>query len=147
MDKEFTPKLLTEFRIDYGKCISKELKAAGLNDFETSYGMIIRALSYYKKMTMKELATDISRDKSTVTVLVRKLEEKGYVTRMDNPADQRSKFIVLTSKAENLYESLNHITTKVNELMWTGIEDAEGEQFMNTLDKILTNVKKHANRK
>lgn len=137
------PKLLSEFRMEYGKCISEHLKAEGLNDFETSYGLIIRSLALNGQLTMKELAKSIARDKSTVTVLVRNLEKKNYVKRINNPDDFRSKYIVLTDKSKDISQKLDCIGSHVNDQLWDGIGELETKQFLETLAKITENVKKH----
>lgn len=141
MDKRMVPKLMTEFRLEYSKCISQALKAENLDDFETSYGLIVRALTVHECLTMKELAQAISRDKSTVTVLVRKLEAKGYVQRLPNPLDHRSKLIALTSKTETVASILDDIGYNVNEKVWRGIKEEDIMQFMNTLGQMTNNLK------
>ena len=45
----------------------------------SSHGYILYLLSQHQKLSMKELADGINRDKSTTTVLIRKLRESGLV--------------------------------------------------------------------
>lgn len=49
--------------------IEKQLLEAGINDLHTSHGSIIFTLLKKGSMTMKELAKEIHRDKSTLTAL------------------------------------------------------------------------------
>jgi len=141
MDNRYVPKLMTEFRLEYNKCISDELKKENLDDFETSYGLIVTALTNHSQLTMKELAQAISRDKSTVTVLVRKLESKGYVKRLTNPLDQRSKYIALTDKTWRVVDLLDDIGCRVNEKVWRDINELEIIQFMSTLKRMTDNLR------
>lgn len=142
MNNRYVPKLMTEFRIEYDKCISEELQKVNLDDFETSYGLIVTALTMHDKLTMKELAHRISRDKSTVTVLVRKLESKGYVKRLVNPSDHRSHYIALTDKTIQITETLDTIGSYVNKQVWQDINEDQIIQFMSTLHKMTDNLRK-----
>ena len=42
----------------------------------------------------------INRDKSTTTVLVRKLESEGYIKGIPDPDDKRSRIVYLTEKGK-----------------------------------------------
>ena len=82
--------------------LKKRLAQNGFDDFASSHGNILFQLSVNKSITMKELAAKINRDKSTTTVLVRKLEAEGYITGEADPADKRSRIIYLTKKGKKL---------------------------------------------
>lgn len=141
MNKCYLPKIVSEFRMAYDQCIRKALAAEGLNDFDTSYGLIVKALNQKEKLTMKELAQEIGRDKSTVTVLARKLKDKNYVMCIDNPSDHRSKLIVLTDKAKAIVDTLYGISDQVNSQIWCNFDDDEAEQFLASLLKVTENLK------
>ena len=78
--------------------LTDRLKNKGFPDFASSHGNILFQLSVHEKMTMGDLAEKINRDKSTTTVLVRKLEKDGFITGDSDPADKRSRIIYLTEK-------------------------------------------------
>ena len=69
--------------------LKKRLAQNGFDDFASSHGNILFQLSINKAITMKELAAKINRDKSTTTVLVRKLEQEGLVTATTDSSDKR----------------------------------------------------------
>ena len=78
--------------------LKKRLAQNGFDDFASSHGNILFQLSVNKSITMKELAAKINRDKSTTTVLVRKLEQEGLVSVVPSPDDRRNKILSLTQK-------------------------------------------------
>ena len=59
--------------------INRQLSAQGLKELASSHGKIIYFLSQQGQMSLGELSKSINRDKSTTTVLVRKLEGSGLV--------------------------------------------------------------------
>lgn len=58
------------------------LREKGIKDLAYSHVRIIIILSVYKRLSMKEISELISKDKSTVTSLVNKLEKIGYVRKV-----------------------------------------------------------------
>jgi len=57
------------------------------------------------KSTMKGIKEMLSLNASTVTGIVARLEQKGYVARLPDPKDKRSTPIVLTSKGSDLLKN------------------------------------------
>ena len=90
----------------------KRLAEKGLPDFASSHGFILFQLAAEDALTMKELADKINRDKSTATVLVRKLERDGFVKTAPAPGDARSKLVSLTRKGKALQEKAKNIPQK-----------------------------------
>ena len=78
--------------------LSRRLKEKGFDEFASSHGNILFQLSKNEKIKMKQLAEKINRDKSTTTVLVRKLESLGLVKEEPDLNDKRNKIISLTEK-------------------------------------------------
>lgn len=79
------------------KFIENKLKENDLNDLIPTHGNILTALyESDKKLTMKEIAKKIGKDKSTVTSLVNKLIHLGYLTKKQSTLDRRVTYISLT---------------------------------------------------
>jgi DNA-binding MarR family transcriptional regulator len=90
-------------------------------------------------MTMTELAQKINRDKSTTTVLVRKLCRSGFVTRKQSPTDKRIVFISLSPTGREYTKSTAMISKQLNNTCYTGFSDKEKEDVYNLLTKIADN--------
>lgn len=144
VEKGQAPMYMSQFLTSYKKLISKKLEAYGFTDSEPCYGNIIHALSKHGKLTMKALASSIGRDKSTVTVLIRKLELRGVVRKISNPDDLRSKFIELTEKGIIKSQKFEEISEDINQQIWDNISDHEGEVLLEVLMKLINNIDKGA---
>ena len=77
--------------------IEKGLEIKGIKDLYTSHGSIVKTLYLQGPITMKELAMAINRDKSTLTVLVKKLVNNGYISIEKSKDDGRVKIVVLSA--------------------------------------------------
>ena len=69
--------------------LQERLASKGLADFVSSHGNILFQLNTSGSMTMGELAKKINRDKSTTTVLIRKLEDAGFIKKEQDPKDRQ----------------------------------------------------------
>lgn len=119
--------------------ILEQLEARGYGDIATSHGDILSQLYRKKEMNMTELAQCIGRDKSTLTVLVRKLENLGYVERTISAEDQRVRLLRLTPKAEDFYPVFMEIAEGLNEKAFRDFEDYEIEMLRAILGRVIDN--------
>ncbi|MCI1209978.1 MAG: MarR family transcriptional regulator [Treponema sp.] len=120
------------------------LAEKGLPDFASSHGFILFQLSRKTKLTMSEIATRINRDKSTTTVLIRKLEKAGFVKSEVSPADSRSKFIMLTEKGKEYNKVTDGLSKELISTFYRGFSEAEKQQVFALLSRISDNFKKPA---
>ena len=117
----------------------EKLKERGFPDFASSHGNILFQLSVNEKMTMKDLAEKINRDKSTTTVLVRKLESEGFISGEADPADKRSRIIFLTEKGKQFNSIAQELSKELLDTFYKGFNEIEKEQFFQFLQKIKKN--------
>jgi len=66
----------------------------------------IAALVYKGPLTLNKLAKDLRLDKSTTSRMIDILEQKGYVSRLENPVDARVKNLVTTDKGRKLHNKI-----------------------------------------
>ena len=85
---------------------------------------------------MGQLAEKINRDKSTTTVLVRKLEKEGLLEIAPDPMDKRSKSVQLTQKGQKYNETTAEISRELLTTFFKGFSEEEKEDFFNYLKRI-----------
>jgi DNA-binding MarR family transcriptional regulator len=94
-------------------------------------------------MTMGELAERINRDKSTTTVLVRKLEAEGFLTGTPDPSDKRSRIIFLTPKGKQFNKTAKALSEELLSTFYKDFTDEEKDNFFHALLKIQENFQTH----
>ncbi|WP_246588432.1 MarR family winged helix-turn-helix transcriptional regulator [Pelorhabdus rhamnosifermentans] len=105
-----------------------------------SHGEILVHLLTGEKYTMKDLAEKIHRTKPTVTVLIDKLVDLGYVTKEKSREDSRVTFVRLTERGLGLKPSFIEISARVNAIVYKDLSDEEAEYIEATLGKINRNL-------
>lgn len=119
--------------------LQRELNAHGLSGLVPTHGSILHALINNEQLTMKELAAIIRRDKSTVTALVRKLEEMGYVRRCPYPEDNRISLVRITEAGLALKKPFEDISTTFIQTGLKGLTEDEKEHLAAALKVIISN--------
>ena len=97
--------------------IVDSLEKAGLKGIVPSHGDVLMLLFEKGACNMSELARGVKRTKSTMRVLVDKLEKEGYVSKSADPSDSRGVLVELTEKGRALEPVFHNISKGLNELV------------------------------
>ena len=134
-----TLNLVASIRETANQFIINELENHGINGMVPSHGSILNALYSSKSMTMKEIAVKIKRKQPTVTVLIDKLVDLGYVLKIKDTDDTRITNITLTKKGEEFQTIFMEISHKLNKKMHRGLTEDESDMLQNLLERVLKN--------
>lgn len=116
-----------------------ELSKKGLSNIASSHGNILFQLSKVESLSMGELSQKINRDKSTTTVLIRKLIKENLVTESINENDKRNKRISLTNKGKEYTSITSEISNSLLQKFYNGFTENEKQEFSNYLERIKNN--------
>ena len=111
------------------------LRQRGADGIVPSHGDIVHVLLHTESCSMSELARRIGRTKSTVTVLVRKLEQAGYVRRERDASDARGVRISLTVRGKALEPAFQEISDRLESLIRERLSDDEAVRLEELLAK------------
>ena len=97
-----------------------------LDPLDLTYTQYIALLILWERdgLSVKDLGDRMFLDSGTLTPLLRKLEEKGYVSRTRDPADERSVVVTLTPEGRDLRERAVAIPASVGACMNISEQDA-----------------------
>lgn len=88
-----------------------------------------------KSVNVKELGKCLYLDSGTLTPLLKKLESKGFVTRMRSDKDERNLVVAITDEGEKLKDKAVEIPFQIAGC--TNLTSEEGVQLYGILYKIL----------
>lgn len=86
-------------------------------------------------INVKELGDKLYLDSGTLTPLLKKLENKGYITRERSTADERNLVIKITDKGERIKQSAAKIPGKV--ISGVNLEPEKEKMLHSTLYEML----------
>lgn len=88
----------------------------------------------------KDIEKAFNIRRSTATVMLQTLEQKGYIVRQSVEQDARLKKILMTPKAEQYHMKIIEMIGKFNKELELGITAEEKEEFLRILDKVKDNL-------
>ena len=88
----------------------------------------------------KDIEKEFNIRRSTATVMLQKLEQKGYLSRESTDGDGRLKRIVLTDKAEDAHREIRRQIDAFHAELEAGLTGEEKEIFLEICDKIMKNL-------
>lgn len=88
----------------------------------------------------KDIEKEFNIRRSTATIMMQGLEQKGYIRRSPVEYDARLKKIELTEKAKKQQKMLRHEIDLFHEKLEKDLTREEREQFFTLLDKIKKNL-------
>lgn len=110
------------------------------NGLVSSHGFILFQLAEKEKLTMKDIASIINRDKSTTTVLIKKLLDKGLVKQESSSDDKRIKYITLTAKGKKLNTLTSSISKDLLKVCYKNFSEEEKQTLLSLLSKVSKNI-------
>ena len=132
--------LISRIREKANAFILQELKHSGLTGLAPSHGDILYLLLHEDTLNMSDIAGRIHRRKPTVTVLVDKLIQLGYVEKRIDPKDERVHLISLTGQGQALKPKVMKISADLLNRLYKGVSEEEQKILMMLLLKIRRNL-------
>lgn len=123
--------------------LNQQFMENGLEDLVGMQGPVIGCIherSEQQDVFQKDIEKWFHIRRSTATVMLQNLEQKGLIIRVAVPNDGRMKKIVLTDKAKDYRERVNQQIDQFHRELEKGITAKEKEEFLAILDRIRGNL-------
>ena len=98
-----------------------------LDKIDLTYTQYITMMVLWEKkeLNVKTLGNILLLDSGTLTPLLKKLENKGYINRIKNDKDERNLIISITKKGEELKKEVKDIPKKIGSCIKLSEEEAK----------------------
>lgn len=132
--------LITQIKQVQGRIFDALLQKAGIEEFNGAQGRILYVLWQEDGLPIIEVAKRTGLAKTTLTSMLERMDEKGFLKRVPDSKDRRILRIFLTAKAQRLSDQYNKVSDEMSQIFYKGFSDEEIVAFENTLEKILGNL-------
>jgi DNA-binding MarR family transcriptional regulator len=109
-------------------------------DLEKYFSVLLILANSNKQWTQQCLCNHLYIDKVTMVKVLDHLFDKGYITRVTNPADRRAKCIALTPKAVKEIPLIRKSVQEMNRKTLKGFTKDEKAQFMSMMQRVNNNL-------
>lgn len=114
----------------------------GLSEFEIGWGQqfYVEYLYDHPGTTAQEMVEYIRVDKATLTKVIKKLTEIGYVEVVRSEKDKRTKHLYLTDKAIRAVKRIKEIHNCFFDTLCTDISPSDIQQIEQIMEKMMENL-------
>jgi DNA-binding MarR family transcriptional regulator len=124
------------------------LRARGLGDISPEQGKILFALMEAPGgLTIGEIGRETHLKKSTLTTMLRRMENNGYLTMRGDEADGRATRVLRTDKFLRQLAAYDEVSRAMTRVYYKGFREEEVDLFESMLEKLLGNLKDYENHK
>lgn len=138
--ENFVPYLMNRIMGRYNAALHKEVTALGLS---TPKLRALAVLSVQDGILIRQLAVYAVVEQSTLSRALDGLESDKLIVRKANERDGRAFHVFLTKAGRDANARLWPHMVDASEAMFKGIPDSERAALVNTLQKMLRNIRKH----
>ena len=122
-----------------GRIFARMLKEYEI-EINPAQGRILFVLWREDGIPIRELAKRTSLGKSTLTSMLDRLEEGGYIVRERSEADRRVILVKRTEKDRAAQATYERVSMAMTEVYYRGLSDTEIDGFERLLERILDNL-------
>lgn len=132
--------LISQIKQIQGRVFDSLLQKAGIEEFNGAQGRILYVLWQEDDLPIVELSVRTGLAKTTLTGMLDRMEERGFIQRIHDRQDRRQIRIRLTEDAKKLSGRYEEVSTDMNRIFYRDFTDREIKEFENTLRRILLNL-------
>ena len=118
--------------------INVMVKKKGIDEITMMHSFIIHNIydNRDRDIYQKDIEKVFHMNRSTITNMVKYLEDQGYITRRQVPSDARLKKLGLTEQGERLHQIIGEAIRETERKMQNALTPQETEQFIRLSHKI-----------
>jgi DNA-binding MarR family transcriptional regulator len=105
--------------------VRRSLLGATAETLSTNDITLLRTVIANEPVRVSDLAAWQGVDKSTVTPQVRRLEERGFLTRQGDPADKRAALLTATDQGRRKLEEIDEVGVHLFQTVLDGWSDTD----------------------
>lgn len=134
--------LIAKIHQTAGRIFSRLLRETGI-EINPAQGRILFVLWQNDGIPIQELAQQTSLGKSTLTSMLDRLEETGFIVRVRSAEDRRQIRLYRTQKDKSFQREYERISIEMAEIFYQGFNEKERDRFEKNLQKILGNLSRY----
>ncbi len=131
--------LIKQINNGYEKEFTNRLRALGITSSQCEV-LDFLFTSSREEITQRDIERALNLKNPTVTGLLKRLDEKGFILSVPSNKDKRCKNIYLTEKAYDIQKRMEMNRKKLDKMLTIGMTKKETAAFEKLLEKVLYNI-------
>ncbi len=101
---------------------------------------VLEILGHHECLRMKELSSKLGVTTGTLTVMVQRLESKGYIIKEKDKDDKRSYFVKLTELGKIEYDNHHLMHRELTREIVNLLGENDSKTFFNFMEEVQKNI-------
>ena len=131
--------LIKKLALEFDKIANPSLAPFNLTPTQFK---ILKYLYDHENVIGIDIQNAYSMTNPTVTGIIQNMENGGWIERVPNPNDSRSKIIKLTKKSISMKEELYELGDNLEKTFTKDLNNKEQDELLMLLNKIMEGIKK-----
>ncbi len=136
-EKEIIEETIATISQLMGELETQAFQQQGFSDLSMRQLLYLETIAQLEQPTFSDLADQLEVSRPSVSAVIRKLKQNGYVRKIQSPEDGRVYHILLTPKGQALSAMHDNIHRILAERLMSNLSKDETEQLAALLRKIL----------
>jgi len=132
--------LVSQIKQLQGRVFEKMLRQSGVDAFNGAQGRILYVLWEHESLTISVIGRLTSLAKTTLTGMLDRMEESGFVRRTPDTQNRRQVIVSITEKAKEYRHAYDRVSDRMNTLFYQGFTETEVAEFEDRLKRIIHNL-------
>ena len=134
--------LISQIHRISGRILAKKLKIHKIK-ISPGQGRILFALWEKDEISIQDLAKRTSLGKSTLSTMLKRMRDEGYLKIEHPPGNERTKMVYLLQQSKQIESSFQELSDEMNRIYYKDFTDDKITEFEENLEKVLQNLIKH----
>lgn len=134
IDDLYLGQILSYVNRHFSKFVDKKLSEY---DLTRSQAYFLLTLTRKDHISQEELCSELNMSEGTVARSMKRIEDKGLITREINPKDKRKKIIIITEKGRNKVTKIVKNNKEIEERITESLSKEEIDSLKYNLVKLI----------
>lgn len=132
--------LISKINFLSGRLFTRLLKSKKVKEINNAQGKILFVLNKKGQIAINDLGNELSLGKSTLTSMLDRLEEGGYINKEISTEDKRKILISLNKKSDDIVSEYEEVVKTMGNIYYKGFTNEEIVKFESYLKRVYSNL-------
>jgi len=96
----------------------------------------LEVISYLNNPSLSELAIELNLSKPSITAIIDKFEEKGFIRKVKSDEDRRVSHIHMAERGKEIEKVHNKIHMRISNMFTSKLSEGDSKSLINLLSKL-----------